>query len=74
MGDLIHVSFSREPEAVLKKAELAHRLGYTVRHIEKLTALGMPSKIVGRCRVYRETECRNWLSQRDRKGVEAYAR
>lgn len=74
MGDVIYATFGRDSEVYLTKAELAKRLGYTVRHVEKLTALGLPSTMDGRRRVYRETECRNWLIQREREGVEAYAR
>lgn len=64
---VIHVNFRREPEVELTKDELAQRLGYSRRHVEKLTALGMPSRLVGIQRLYKETECRNWLSRHDRR-------
>lgn len=62
MGTVVHVNFG-DSEVLLTKDQLAKRLGYSRRHIEKLTAAGMPSRLRGIRRFYRETECRNWLIQ-----------
>lgn len=67
MGDLVHITFGNEP--LIDKAELADRLGYSKRTVEKLVAEGMPSTIFGVCRVFRESAARNWLAHQDRKGT-----
>lgn len=65
MTNVVYVDFGRE-ERLLNKEQIAKRLGYTVRTVEKLTAEGMPSEIKGIRRMYKETACRNWLAQRER--------
>ena len=67
MGDLVFIDFTRD-EPILTKDEIAQRLGYDKRTIERLTKEGMPADIFGIRRVYKEAACRNWLAQRDRKG------
>lgn len=57
---MIRIDFGgREP---LTKAELAERLGYSVRWIEGKLAEGMPSQMYRGKRVFREEEVRAWLA------------
>jgi hypothetical protein len=60
MGTVVHVDFGQD--RLLGKSELGKRLGRSVRGVEELTAQGMPSRIEGVRRVYKETACRNWLA------------
>lgn len=59
---LIHVDFGQD--RLLGKEELGNALGRSVRWVEERTAEGMPSRIEGVRRVYKETACRNWLAKR----------
>lgn len=70
MGTVVYADFGRD-EIQLSKKELATRLGYTTRHIEKLTAEGMPSEMEGVRRVYKETAARNWLGRHERRVANA---
>lgn len=68
MGTVHFIDFGRN-EPLLTKKELAARLGYSERWIEHLQAEGMPSRIDGVRRVYKETAVRNWLTAHEREGV-----
>lgn len=67
MGTVIYVGFQPpEPELSLTKQELGNRLGYSKRHIEKLTAEGMPSEVEGITRLYKLSTCVLWLLETER--------
>lgn len=67
VGDVIRVGFRLESEEILlSKREIGDKLGYSVRHIEKLAALGMPSEVWGRRRMYRQTQALKWLVESGR--------
>lgn len=68
MGDVIFHDFGGR-EVVLCKTEIANVLGVDVRTIERLTKQGMPSRIEGIRRMFKESECRNWLAQRERSAA-----
>jgi hypothetical protein len=60
MGELVYANFGES--RLLGKSPLGKALGRSVRWVEERTAEGMPSSLKGRRRVYKETDCRNWLA------------
>lgn len=68
MNNVRYGDFGRN-EVELFVSEIAVELGYCERTIEQFTAEGMPSRVRGRRRTYRATECRNWLARRPKGGL-----
>lgn len=67
MGTVVPVSFEEaEPEISLSKKQLAAKLRFSCRHIEKLGAEGMPSRPCGRRRVYKVSEVLRWFEETGR--------
>lgn len=72
MSNVRYVDFGGQA-VELAKSEIAGRLGYCERTIEKFTAEGMPSRMRGRRRTWQEAQCRNWLNSQGKGGI-AHAR
>jgi hypothetical protein len=58
--------FRSEPDLWLSKKEIAQKLSRSVRWVEMRAAEGMPSEMIGICRMFREPDVREWLQGYER--------
>ncbi len=59
MGDLVFLDTFREPW--LSKKQMAKELGVTTRYLEYRMAEGLPSRLMGRRRLFRRSVVEGWL-------------
>lgn len=69
MGEVVYADFGAEPE--LTKQELADRLLVPVGTVDRWAKEGLPYRLEGIQRLFKESAARNWRGS-DRKG-EAHA-